>query len=114
MVSAFPGKVDTGFPKGNATSVVCDQQSEAVNQISSQIDDDIAVGLGAADQYIAVRGCIDRIGPVADRPHHKSGLTGVADPRSTRPSHSYVARFGQLEQAPERRPPANIEAAPGE
>jgi hypothetical protein len=85
-----------------------------VNQISSQINDDIAVGLGAADQYIAVRRCIDRIGPVADRPDHKSGLTSVADPRSTRPSHRYVARFGKLEQALERRPPAKIDTAPGE
>ena len=40
--------------------------------MSSQINDDIALGLGAADQYIAVRRCIDRIGPVADRPAHKS------------------------------------------
>ena len=32
----------------------------------SQIDDDIAVGLGAADECVAVGRCIDRIGPVAD------------------------------------------------
>src|SRR5208282_5634301 len=46
----------------------------------SQIKDDVALGLRAADQHVAVRRRIDRVGPVADRPRHKSGLTGVAHP----------------------------------
>src|ERR1051326_5835420 len=84
------------------------------SRVRSQIDDDIAVGLRAADQYVAVRWRIDRIGTVADRSGHKSGLTGVADPRSARPPHRYVAGFGQLEQVLEPRPPAGMEAAADE
>ena len=80
----------------------------------SQINDDVALGLAAADQHIAIRRCIDRVGPVADGPNHKTGLTTVADPRSARPSHRYVARFGKLEQALECWLPVDIEAAPGE
>src|SRR5712691_2138081 len=72
--------------------------------VSLQIDTDVVAGPGTADQHVAVRRRIDRIGPIADCAEHKSGLTSVTDPGAARPSHRYVARLGQLEQALERRP----------
>src|SRR6516225_1992462 len=87
---------------------------QAAREISSQIDDDVALGLRATDQHIPDRGCIKRVGAVADRPAHKSSLASMADPRSTRPSHRYVAGFSKLEQALERRLPADIESASSE
>jgi hypothetical protein len=39
---------------------------------SSQIDDDVTLRLRATDQHISVRGCINRVGLVVDRPAHKS------------------------------------------
>jgi len=51
----------------------------------SQIDYDVALGLRAADQEIAVRRCVDRVRAVADLPRHQPGLTGVADTGSTKP-----------------------------
>jgi hypothetical protein len=80
----------------------------------SQIDDNVALGLAAADQHISVRGRINRVWPVANRPCHKAGFTCVADPRSARPSHRYVAGFGKLEKALKSWLPADIKAAPGE
>src|SRR5262249_25582068 len=81
---------------------------------SRHIDDDVTLRMRATDKHITVRGGVDRVGPVADGPAHKSSLASMADPRSTRPSHWYVAGFGKLEQALERRPPAHIEAASSE
>ena len=63
-------------------------------------------GLRAADQHIAVRRCIDRVGQVVDCPGDKPGLTSVADSRPARP-HGYVARFGKLEQVLERWSPTD-------
>jgi len=45
------------------------------DQTARQINGDVALWVRAADQRIAVRRCIDRIGAVADRLGHKSGLT---------------------------------------
>jgi len=70
--------------------------------MSSEIDNDVAVGLGAAGQHIAVRRGIDRGWFVAHCPLHETGLTRVANTSSTRPSHGNIARFGKLEQAPKR------------
>jgi hypothetical protein len=80
----------------------------------SQINDDVALGLAAADEHITIRWCIDWVGPVANGPSHKTGLTSVADPRPARPSRRYAARFGKLEQALECWLPVDVEAAPGE
>src|SRR5262249_22659564 len=68
----------------------------------------------AADQHIALRGRINRVWPVANCPCHKAGFTRVADSRSARPSHRYVAGFGKLEKALKSWLPADIKAAPGE
>src|SRR3546814_6667865 len=83
----------------------------AFTLISSEIDGDIALGLTAADQHIAVRWRLDRVGPVADRPGHKPGLASMADARSAGPSDRDVAGFSKLEHAPERRVPTSTEAA---
>jgi hypothetical protein len=94
---------------------MCTGRSKKIlRHASSQINNDVAHWLRAADQHITVRRCIDRIRPVADRPCHKCGLAGVADPRSTRPSHRHVASLSQFEQALERWRPADTEAATGE
>src|SRR6516165_3163992 len=87
---------------------------QVAREVSSQIDDDVALGSRATDQHIPVRGCINWVGPVAHRPSHKSGLASMADPRSTRPPHGYVAGFGKLEQALKCRAPADIETASSE
>src|SRR6266478_3733599 len=68
-------------------------------RVSLQINSDVLLGPGTADQHVAVRRRIDRIGLIADCAEHKSGLTSVTDPGAARPSHRYVARLGQLEQA---------------
>ena len=80
----------------------------------SQINDDVTLGLAAADQHISVRRRINRVRPVANCPCHKPGLTSVADPRPARPSCRHVARFGKLEQTLQLWFPPDIEAAPGE
>ncbi len=68
----------------------------------SQVNDDVALGLRAAGQHIAVRRCIDRGWFVAHCPLHEPGLTRVADTSPARPSRGNVARFGKLEQALKR------------
>src|ERR1700691_5519647 len=80
----------------------------------SQIDDAVALGLGTTDQHIAVRRCIERVGPIAHGSGDEPGLTSVAHPGPARPSHRYVARFGKLEQALKPWPPGDIETTPGE
>ena len=84
------------------------------SRVSSQINNNVAAGLRAADQYIAVRRYIDWVGPVADHPGYKARLTSVADPCPTRPSRRHVACFCKLEQALERCLPADIQTGPGE
>jgi hypothetical protein len=44
----------------------------------SQVEHQVASGLGAADQRASLGGIIDRVGGVPDRPGHQVGLTGVA------------------------------------
>ena len=82
--------------------------------LGSKIYNNISLRLGATDQQITVRGCIDGLGPIADFPVHKAGLTSVADPRPTGPPHRNVTRFSQLKKARESRSPANIQTAPRE
>jgi hypothetical protein len=82
--------------------------------LSSEVDDDVALGPATADQHVALRRCIDRFGLVAHCPKDKPGLAGVADPGAACPPDRDVARFRKLEHAPERRSPADIETAAGE
>ena len=60
----------------------------------SKIDHDIAPGLRAADQHIAVRWRLDRVWPVADGAGDERGLAIMADSGTTRPSHGDAARLG--------------------
>src|SRR5690242_14380217 len=53
---------------------------------ASQIDDDIPARPATADEHIALRRRIDRIGLVVDGPAHEAGLAGVADARTARPA----------------------------
>ena len=47
---------------------------------SVKIEDNVAVGLTAADQRIAVRRWLDRVGPVAGGAEDEPGLATVAHP----------------------------------
>src|SRR5271165_1296261 len=84
------------------SSLVC---CAAFRREPSQINDDVALGLRAADQHIAVCRHIDWVRPVSDRPGYKARLASVADPCPAGPSRGHVARFSKLEQALERRAP---------
>jgi hypothetical protein len=64
-----------------------------------QVDHNIAFRLRATNQQIAVCGCVQRVGPIADRACHESGLAGVTNPGSTSPPYGDIAGLSQLEQA---------------
>ena len=87
--------------------------TDAEVQISSHINNDVVLRLGAADQHIAFRRRLDRFGLIASGPTDKPGLTSVADTRPARPSRRYVARFGEFKQALEAWAPTDIETASG-
>jgi len=60
---------------------------------------------------ISPSGCEDGrplAGPARCTSGYQCGLIGVADPRSTRQSHRYVAGFGQLECQKRKRNPAVV------
>jgi hypothetical protein len=67
--------------------------------IASEIDHEVALRLGAADQHIAGSRRIDWIGLVGDGPGHKPGFTTGTDTGAARPPGGDVARFGKLKQA---------------
>src|ERR1700732_2975046 len=79
--------------------------------IASEIDHDIAFGLAAADQHVAVGRRLDWVGPIANGAGDEPGLAIVADPGTARPSYRHIARLGEFEEALERRAPRDIEAA---
>ena len=76
---------------------------------ASEIDHDIALGLRAADQHIAVRRRLDRVGSIANDTGDECSLAVVADPGTARPSHGHIARLGKFEEALEPRAPADAE-----
>ena len=65
-----------------------------------EIDNDVALRLGAADKRIAGRRWIDWVGLVGDCPSHKPGFTSVTDSRAARPPRGDVARFSKLKEEP--------------
>src|SRR4051794_8875029 len=65
----------------------------------SQIEHDIVVWLGAADERASVGGEFDGVGAVSDIASDERGLAGVADAGAARPADGYVACFGEFEQA---------------
>ena len=75
-----------------------------------EIDNDVALRLGAADQHIAGRRWIDWVGPVFNCPGHESGFTSVTDSRAARPPRRDIARLGKLKQTLKRRAPGDIQA----
>src|SRR5215831_12406771 len=70
---------------------------------TSQVDDDVATRLRAADEEVAVRRLIEWLGFVDDRARHQACLTGVTHTCPARPPDGDVARFGQLQDALVRR-----------
>src|SRR4051794_21658400 len=75
-------------------------------QPHSEVEDDVALWLGTADER-ASRGCrLDRVGAVVEVAGDDCRLAGVADPGAARPSDGDVAGFCELEQA-------GVVAAPG-
>jgi hypothetical protein len=51
--------------------------------VESQIDDNVVLGLAAADQYVAIRRRFHRIGSIGDGPGDQPGFAGVANARTT-------------------------------
>src|SRR6185437_7923726 len=66
---------------------------------SSQIDDEIARRLRAADQEVALSWLVERLRPVSDRAGDQAALTMVADTGPTRPADRDLACLGQLQDA---------------
>src|SRR4051812_42857047 len=77
----------------------------------SQIEHQVVVRARAADEGAAVGGRLDRVGVVVDASRDQRALAVVADAGATRPANGYVARLGQLEQAPEVVVPRDREVA---
>jgi hypothetical protein len=66
---------------------------------SSQINDDIADRLRAANEKVAAGRLFERLGSVDDCPGNQTALTVVTNPGTAGPKGGDVARFGQLQNA---------------
>jgi hypothetical protein len=60
----------------------------------SQIDDDVAGRLGAADQDVADGGAVERFRSVEDGSRDEAALAAVTDAGAAGPADRDVARFG--------------------
>jgi len=69
----------------------------------SDVDDDVGLRLGAADQDIARGGRVERVGVVVDGSRDESGLAVVADTGAAGPSDWHVAGLGELQETVVRR-----------
>ena len=109
---------DDTLPRPTLPARVCKrvrlQRELRVYEAWSEIDDDVACWLGAADQHIAIGRWPDRVGSIADSAEDESRLAAVADAGPARPSNRYIASFGEFEQAIKRRAPVDTEIASGE
>src|SRR5262245_35683875 len=65
----------------------------------SQIDNDVAQRLRAANEKITASGLVERIGVVGDRSRDQATLAVVTNTRPARPADGDVARLGQLQDA---------------
>src|SRR6266850_1113418 len=72
-------------------------QRRQLNPGHSDVDHDVALRPGAADQDISLRRRIERIRLVGDGAGDQSALAVVADAGAARPADGHVARFRQLE-----------------
>jgi len=75
------------------------QDAPAPAWVGSEIDHDVASGLGTADQHIAVGRRLDRLGPIADSAENEPRLAAVANAGPARPTHGHVAGLGEIEDA---------------
>ena len=73
--------------------------SDAIVQPLSQIDDDIADRLRAANEKVAGGRLFEWLGSVDDCPGKQTALTVVTNAGAARPKGGDVARFGQLQNA---------------
>jgi hypothetical protein len=67
--------------------------------IASQIDDDVAVRLRAANENVPVGRLVEWLRSIGDRSRHQIALTVVTNTRPARPADGHVARLGQLQNA---------------
>src|SRR3954447_7941386 len=81
---------------------------------ASQVEDDVAPRLGAADEHTPVGGWLHRVGAVTDTAGDERRLTCLADAGAARPPDRYVARLSEFEQAAVVVTPRNREVAAGE
>lgn len=65
----------------------------------SEVEDELAVGAGAAEQNVACGRVFERVGVVMDGAVDQPRLAGVANPGPACPAHWYVAGFSELEEA---------------
>src|SRR5438552_6284587 len=80
-------------------------------RIASQIDDDIAVRLRAANENVPVGRLVEWLRSIGDRSRHQTALTAVTNTRPARPADGHVARLGQLQNALVGRLPMRGDAA---
>src|SRR5271157_4399488 len=72
----------------------------------SKIQSDTRVWLGAAYEHVPGSGPLQRLRVVSNRSANQTRHAGMTDSRPARPSDRNVARFRQLQQAPEFRVPS--------
>src|SRR3954447_24573072 len=82
--------------------------------VASQVEDDVASRLGAADEHAPFGRWLHRVGAVTDTAGDERRLTGLADAGAARPPDGYVARLGEFEQAAVVVAPRDREVAAGE
>src|SRR5215469_12532938 len=77
----------------------------------SKIESDVAPGLAATDQQIAIRRRFDRVWPIDDGAGNQPGLAVMTNSGAARPTHRHIASLRQFEKAVECGTPADNEIA---
>src|SRR5271157_4847332 len=72
----------------------------------SKIQSDTRVRLGTAYEHVPGSGSLQRLRVIDNRSADETRHAGMTDSRPARPSDRNVARFRQLQQAPEFRVPS--------
>jgi hypothetical protein len=88
--------------------LTCPGRAGGAASTASKIESNVALGLAAADQQIAVGRRFYGLWPVADSAVDEPGLASVADPGPACPPHGHIACLGKFEEALEGRGPADV------
>jgi hypothetical protein len=66
----------------------------ATSTALSKIESDVAPGLAAGDQQIAIRRRFDRVWPIDDGAGNQPGLAVMTNSGAARPTHRHIASLG--------------------